>query len=86
MTFGYPMDFDTIATAANEAAKLNAMLKTLQRDNSFSIHVDGHQALKFDSKSPYGFQAALRNTIEEWLKHRIADRVVTIERELAKRD
>ena len=85
MTFGYPMDFDTIATAANEAAKLNAMLKTLQKQNDFSVHVDGHHNLRFNCSSPYGYQTALRNTIEEWLKHRIADRLVVIERELAKR-
>lgn len=83
---GYPMDFNNVSAAAQDAAKLNSMLKTLEKHNEFSIHVDGHQSLKFGASTQYGYQGALRKTIEEWMKQQIALCVATIERELAKRD
>lgn len=85
MAFGYPIDFDTMSAAATEAAKLNAILKKLQKECKFSIHVDGHHDLLFDSASRYGYQPNLRSTVEDWLMNRIADQVQIIERELAKR-
>ena len=85
MAFGYPIDFDTMSAAATEAAKLNAILKRLQKENQFSLHVPGHHTLEFNSTSRYGYQSGLRKTIEDWLTSQIADQVQIIERELAKR-
>lgn len=86
MSLGYPLDFDAMSTAATEAAQLNAILKTLQRQNEFTIHVDGHHNLVFGARSKYSYQTSLRKSIEDWLMNRIADQVQIIERELAKRE
>lgn len=87
MAFGYPIDFDVVSTAATEAARLNTMLKRLQKENRFSIHVDGiNPALHFNSESKYGYQTSLRKTIEEWLMNQIAKQTCIIEQELAKRE
>ena len=74
------------SAAATEAAKLNAILKRLQKENKFTIQVDGHPSLIFGSSSRYGYQPDLRCTVENWLKNQIVIQTNIIERELAKRD
>lgn len=77
------MNFDTIKNAATEAAKLNAILKRLQKENRFTIQVGESPGLILES----GFgNGPLQKIVEDWLADQIAKQAIIIESELAKRN